>query len=450
MSANRKVAEPAPQFQLEERRHRGLLLASVTESASRVGGPQQGLPPPLQQALMGLPQLASVCEAATRMQPVTLRVPIQLRKALTRLPRPPLRQHRHLAVQPVRPDFSSAHTEFSKLVTAVGVLAASVSQAAKHLVAKRPVGQRRDSFHDGFRLRWRAESGKRTCKDSEALARALAAKGEELQRALDVRAAVQCFEEVNRLVPGDVKYLALLAKQWSDLTFYHDVATDQERQLVNLKALEYANKAVAQAPDSAFCHVAQGVSKGRLALFVDNRKKVQLAKEVQDAARHAISLDPNCDLAHHLIGRLQYEMAQINPFLRTLVRVMYGTALSPGTHTDALASYQRAQELAPQRLIHRVEAGKVLAALGRREEAARQLQEALSLEVEDINSYLTRVDAEKLLAQWQKRPAPQASLVPPHAHQSCAGCAVPASASLSTAALVAQSEGGMPCGVACA
>ena len=47
---------------------------------------------------------------------------------------------------------------------------------------------------------------------------------------------------MNRLVPGDVKYLALLAKQWSDLTFYHDVATDQERQLVNLKALEYANK----------------------------------------------------------------------------------------------------------------------------------------------------------------------------------------------------------------
>ena len=34
----------------------------------------------------------------------------------------------------------------------------------------------------------------RACKDSEVLARALAAKGEELQRALDVRAAVQCFE----------------------------------------------------------------------------------------------------------------------------------------------------------------------------------------------------------------------------------------------------------------
>ena len=32
------------------------------------------------------------------------------------------------------------------------------------------------------------------------------------------------------------------AKCWSDLTFYHDVRTDRERQLVNQKAIEYALK----------------------------------------------------------------------------------------------------------------------------------------------------------------------------------------------------------------
>ena len=46
-------------------------------------------------------------------------------------------------------------------------------------------------------------------------------------------------------------------------------------------------------------------------------------------------------------------MAQINVVLRTLVRIMYGTALMPGTRADALASFRRAAELAPQRLIHR-------------------------------------------------------------------------------------------------
>lgn len=43
-------------------------------------------------------------------------------------------------------------------------------------------------------------------------------------------------------MPGQADYLSMLAKQWSDLTFYYDVNTDKERQLVNLKALEYADK----------------------------------------------------------------------------------------------------------------------------------------------------------------------------------------------------------------
>jgi hypothetical protein len=67
-------------------------------------------------------------------------------------------------------------------------------------------------------------------------------------------------------------------------------------------------------------------------------------------------------------------MAQINPLLRTLVRLMYGTSLSPGTHTEALASFERAMTLNPARLIHKVEAGKVLLAQGRREEARGHFQ----------------------------------------------------------------------------
>ena len=64
-------------------------------------------------------------------------------------------------------------------------------------------------------------------------------------------------------------------------------------------------------------------------------------------------------------------MAQINFVLRTLVRVMYGTALLPGTRQQALASFQRAAELAPQRLIHKcvfggLGAGTLLPGLWRR------------------------------------------------------------------------------------
>ena len=53
------------------------------------------------------------------------------------------------------------------------------------------------------------------------------------------------------------------------------------------------------------------VSKGRLALFTDNRTKVRLAKEAQEAAHTALTCDPGSDIAHHLNGRWHYEMAQV-------------------------------------------------------------------------------------------------------------------------------------------
>lgn len=225
----------------------------------------------------------------------------------------------------------------------------------------------------------------------------------------------------------------MAAKQWSDLTFYHDVRSDRERQLVNLKALEYAERAITEHPDHHGGYLSSCISKGRLALFTDNRTKARLAKEAQEAAHKALELGPDNDLSHHLMGRWHYEMAKINVVMRTLVRVMYGTSLRTGTREDALAAYRRAIELAPHRLVHHVEAGRVLTELGQADEARRVLQTALSCDVEDINAWHTRMDAEMLLAHLDRRPWKQPSLVPP-------GARVESSKTASTAALLGIPE----------
>ena len=60
--------------------------------------------------------------------------------------------------------------------------------------------------------------------------------------------------------------------------------------------------------------------------------------------------------------------------MRTLIRVMYGTALEPGSHLEAAAAYQRAVDLAPQRLVHHVELGRVLLHLRQPREAHAHLK----------------------------------------------------------------------------
>ena len=64
-------------------------------------------------------------------------------------------------------------------------------------------------------------------------------------------------------------------------------------------------------PGCVLAHVAACVSKGRLTFFVDNRQKVALAKDAREDAYTALACDQCSDLAHHLLGRWHFEMAQV-------------------------------------------------------------------------------------------------------------------------------------------
>ena len=333
-----------------------------------------------------------------------------------------------------RVEIHRAGAELQKVVAFVGgMLLAGVSKA-QHQVERSKHHLVSSSFSDSFSFPWKPHRvEKETKKGSAELASNLAARGLEYEQALDVRAAVQCFEEAVKLNPADLFCLCLAAKQWSDLTFYHDVLTDRERQVVNVKALEYAERAIVEHPKSPGGYLALCISKGRLGLFMDNKTKVKLAKEAQEAATTAIRLGPDNDVAHHLMGRWHYEMSKLNVVVRTIVRVMYGTSLAPGTKEEALESYKKAVELAPNRLIHHVETGRVLLELGQKDEAKRYLEEALEKDIEDINAWQTRFDAEELLAKIDKKPWTKPSLVPPGSK----GYSTPA---LSTAALLGVPE----------
>lgn len=64
-------------------------------------------------------------------------------------------------------------------------------------------------------------------------------------------------------------------------------------------------------------------------------------------------------------NRWHYEMAQLNAIARTLIRLIFGTALMQGSYTEALTHFKTAAELCPARVIHRVEVGRTLAKVRR-------------------------------------------------------------------------------------
>lgn len=64
----------------------------------------------------------------------------------------------------------------------------------------------------------------------------------------------------------------------------------------------------------------------------------------------------------------------LNPLARVFVRIVYGTALSQGSYSSALDEFVLAGNLAPHRVIHSVQLGKVHIKLGNRDEAIMHLK----------------------------------------------------------------------------
>ncbi|GAX80394.1 hypothetical protein CEUSTIGMA_g7833.t1 [Chlamydomonas eustigma] len=211
--------------------------------------------------------------------------------------------------------------------------------------------------------------------------------------------AAELLEKLSRIHPH-AETLARLSKQYTDMSYLilqADAAARSSTVDLNIKAVELALKAVATDPTNALGHIALCVSRGRLALVSDNRKKIQLAKDAADDAATAMRLDPYNDYAHHLMGRWHFEMAQLNAVVRTLIRICFGTTLMEGSFSEALSCYRKAAELNPGRVIHRVEIGRTLIKLGNVQAGLEHLQQAIDMDIEDINAKLQQDDAAMLL-----------------------------------------------------
>jgi len=180
----------------------------------------------------------------------------------------------------------------------------------------------------------------------------------QAERACDPKRSMELYTQLVELHPTAEMY-ARLSKQYTDMMYLPGTSSQQVVEL-NSKAVDTAKQAVGLDAGCPLAHIALCVSRGRLALVSDNRTKVQLARDAADDAAEALRLDPHSDLAHHLMGRWHFEMAQLGPFARYLIKILFGTSLMNGSFPEALEHYRTARELNPERLIHRVEVGRLL------------------------------------------------------------------------------------------
>ena len=134
-------------------------------------------------------------------------------------------------------------------------------------------------------------------------------------------------------------------------------------------ALDYAQKAAALAPANAEAQLV-AISYGKMLLLHGHQVSIPGFPRNKAYAEKAIQLDPDNDLAWHVLGRWHRTLSDVNMLKRTVASFMYGQL--PKTTTEkAVSCFEKALEINPRRLMHYVELGRAYAQMGKTEEARR-------------------------------------------------------------------------------
>ncbi len=208
--------------------------------------------------------------------------------------------------------------------------------------------------------------------DPEALQQAgLAAEAKQ-----DSERALALFLQADAARPDDAFILQKISKQYSDLVF--EQRDDARKKELAEKALRYAQRSLALAPNNAVSLTSVAICQGHLALVAEPRTKVQLARAMKDEIDRALQLDPDYAWAHHLLGRWHCEMAAVGSTRRFFAHLLYG-GLPPASLDEGIAHLKRATALEPDEPNHWIDLGFAYAAAKRTAEARAAWQHGLSL-----------------------------------------------------------------------
>ena len=214
------------------------------------------------------------------------------------------------------------------------------------------------------------------CKTHAMTADEWVAQADQHEQKGDTQEALDALMEADKLRPNRPEILVRIAKQHGDLMT--KMRAPEKRKAAAATSLAYSRRALKLAPRNSDSHLAVAISLGKSTEFMGNREKIETSREIRQRAERALALNPRCDYSHHMLGRWHQELAGIGGATRALARLIYG-GLPTASYEDALHHLDRARELQPGRLLHKIEYGRTLAMMGRTAEARETLNAALEM-----------------------------------------------------------------------
>jgi tetratricopeptide (TPR) repeat protein len=189
---------------------------------------------------------------------------------------------------------------------------------------------------------------------------------------------------------GTPEALALAAKGASFYALYQ--AKDEEKRTWFERAEKAASQAIAKAPDYPEGYFERARALGRLSQYKGILEALAegLAPRIRSDLERTLRLKPDHPGAMVALALWHFELVQKGWLVAT-------TQGADRSRVEPLM--KKAIELEPDGIIHRVEYARVLAAWGKKEEARKQLEVALSLPAKTAADRYDQERARRELAQ---------------------------------------------------
>ena len=159
-----------------------------------------------------------------------------------------------------------------------------------------------------------------------------------------------------------------------------DSLADAERDSLFARAGVLARRAVAADSLGPEGHFAVAATVGRASLGMGKKERIRRAKIIRDEALRTLALDPSHDGAYHVLGRWNAEIMRLSGLSRFVAKSFLGAGIfKQASWEDAIAHLQKAVELDPGRIYHRLELARIYADRKRYQEALDQLGRISSL-----------------------------------------------------------------------
>ena len=180
----------------------------------------------------------------------------------------------------------------------------------------------------------------------------LVTQAQQLEKEMKENQALAKYRDAIKIQPDNVAALTGASELCSREGYRQKDEKEKTRNYDDART--FADQAIKLAPENADANYVMAVAMGRKAMISGAKDKVAASKEVKRYAELAIKFNPNYAKAYHVLGKWNYEVANLNTFEKAAAKMLFG-GLPDGSLTAAISNYEKCRKLDPSIVLNYME-----------------------------------------------------------------------------------------------